>query len=81
MRQFFARLKFWLQVQSGTAPFWIRRKTGHCVAVQSYNPFTDMVSIREGRFGTYDFGAPYPQIEREGYLAFKKRDGWERYPT
>lgn len=78
MRQLLARLKFWIQVQGGAPPFWIRRKSGHHVAVQSYNIFTDMVSIREGRFGTCDFGAPYPQIERERYLSLGNH-GWERH--
>jgi hypothetical protein len=63
----FERIKFWNDVRNRKAPFWYDKKTATHYAVESYNPFTDMVSYRYGQFGECDFG-PYPMMRRNDYL-------------
>lgn len=74
MRKIFERLKFsWLVYQRQT-PFWVN---GNCdyLAVEHYNPLTDKVSYRLGRFGSCSLG-PYPTMDRPTFLSYGERPGW-----
>jgi hypothetical protein len=66
------RIKFWWNKS-----FAYNRQTGGGMKVQSYNPFTDVVTVRHSQFG---YVTGISTKNRKDFLAQISDPGWEVDP-